>query len=360
MYQRVFRRGTTGYLSQPLVGTMSERKFGEHNDPSLVRGTLIAAKDNSQTKGANQPAEYKLNYAAQADSEVSVPESDQQSNNRPDVALVDNSGPTEGTGIGVRDAASIATESSASSTAAISALPNGMPETETSSETLEHAGTTTNPTFPNRKPDVYHDASSAHVSRDRYSNDNENSGIVSVSSADRSKTRTEPTSEDTNSEPTFEGTETEKKWWQGPVNILEAIGNWVIGSVRGGGKSGDGNADTMESQETAHADTAARQASPSVSESEVNTLVDEIIGQVQLRTDQEFNEHKEFLEKEQGIAIRTADEHASKPQKLNMTYVMRTFFDRTKLAPIDQTEVLVRVVSRLSKMKIDNDRFEWQ
>jgi hypothetical protein len=44
-----------------------------------------------------------------------------------------------------------------------------------------------------------------------------------------------------------------------------------------------------------------------MTEREVNALVDEIVAQMQMRTKDEFNEHREFLEREQRLAVRAAE-----------------------------------------------------
>lgn len=137
-------------------------------------------------------------------------------------------------------------------------------------------------------------------------------------------------------------------WWDTPVGVLKKVGNWVIESFQ------DANASTEKVPPASR-----RQAEEPVFENEVNVLVEEIINQVQLRTEEEFNAHKAFLEKEQGIAIRTADVVRSHPSRVNMTTVLRTIFDRFGLREGDKTELMKQVVPRISKMNIPSDKLVW-
>jgi hypothetical protein len=118
----------------------------------------------------------------------------------------------------------------------------------------------------------------------------------------------------------------EKSFWEG---LRSSINNVIHGRKNG-----------EVEKELAATDRAQ------VSARDVNTLVDEIIKQIQLRTKEEFSEHRDFLEREQNVAVRPSVTTFDTAVSIFMT-VLEKLFSSSGMSQNDVRRVRAKTTQRL-------------
>lgn len=111
----------------------------------------------------------------------------------------------------------------------------------------------------------------------------------------------------------------------------------------------------MNRENASEAEGAKRSKGIPLSERDVDALVKEIIKQVQLRTKQEFNEHREFLQREQNFAVRAAFPHLG-PAPTAFAAAPKKVLASSGLSSHDEKAVRFQSRKRLSELAVSSKR----